>query len=399
MWEPNGKEIDTSALGDLHPEEVLFAFEEPLTFTCRDRDGQMLLAHNLCAEGSVSRYLLVVTDQEFIDGLKAGRMDMLAALRQPRCWIVDFGREWEIKGLWLIASDKIPRDHLPKPGAMLTPELDPLFRLRLVGPGVGPGKTSAADVRMAAQAAETGLRGLARIALDQKKRAGQVSRDIRHYSDLPYQYSRAASFEIAFGRPHDRLPALDDEVFQEMGRLLEQGLGAVRANEDEPTPIKGLDADQAVQLFEAIKALTPPMRGGVDRIEIGGELVEAVASPRVLTRDDRIRSSERIKAASRPPRKEAPFRISGVIEEADQGTFSFTLRQLDPAEAAAVNNAVEVTFAFDDHLFDAVSDAWNSQERVFVVGERIGADCKALNIRAATDSSGDWTKPEQQGSE
>jgi hypothetical protein len=398
MWEPKGKAIDTATLGELRPEQVLFEFEEPLTFICRDRDGQMLLAHNLCAEGSLSRYLLVVTDQEFIDGLKAGRLDMLAALRQPRCWIVDFGPEWQIKGLWLIAFDKVPKDYLPKPGAMLTPDLDPLFRLRLVGPGVGPGKTSAADVRMAAQATESGLRGLARIALDQKKRSGQVPRDIRHYSDLPYQYSRAASFEIAFGRPHDRLPGLDDEVFQEMGRLLEQGLGAVRANEDEPTPIKGLDADQSVQLFEAIKALTPPMRGGVDRIEIGGELAEAVSSPRVLTRDDRIRSSERIKAASRPPRKEAPFRISGVIEEADQGTFSFTLRQLDPVETAVVNNAAEVTFAFDDHLLDAVSEAWNSQERVFVVGERMGADCKALNIRPATDGGGVGAKPEK-GSE
>ena len=135
MWEPDGKKIDTALLGELHPEEVLFAFEEPLTFTCRDRDGQMLLAHNLCAEGSVSRYLLVVTDQEFIDGLKAGRLDMLAALRQPRCWIVDFGPNWETIGLWLIAFDKVPKDHLPKPGAMLNPDLDPLFRLRLVGPG------------------------------------------------------------------------------------------------------------------------------------------------------------------------------------------------------------------------------------------------------------------------
>jgi hypothetical protein len=398
MWEPKGKAIDSATLGELRPEEVLFEFEEPLTFTCRDRDGQMLLAHSLCAEGSMSRYLLVATDQEFIDGLRAGRLDMLAALRQPRCWIVDFGPGWEIKRLWLIAFEKVPKDHLPNPGAMLTPQLDPLFRLRLVGPGVGPGRTSAADVRMAAQAAESGLRGLARIALDQKKRSGQVPRDIRHYSDLPYQYSRAASFEIAFGRPHDRLPGLDDEVFQEMGRLLEQGLGAVRANEDQRKPVKGLDAEQSVQLFEAIKALTPPMRGGVDRIEIGGELAEAVSSPRVLTRDDRIRSSERIKAASKPPRKEAPFRISGVIEEADQGTFRFTLRQLDPAEAAVVSNAAEVPFGFDDQLFDAVSDAWNSQERVFVVAERIGADCKALNIRPATDESADGIQHEK-GSE
>ena len=46
----------------------------------------------------MSRYLLVVTDQEFIDGLKAGRLDMLAALRQPRCWIVDFGRDGKSNG-------------------------------------------------------------------------------------------------------------------------------------------------------------------------------------------------------------------------------------------------------------------------------------------------------------
>jgi hypothetical protein len=399
MWAPDGKQIESNSLGDLRPTEVLFEFEEPLTFVCRDREGQMLLAHNLCAESFVSRYLVSVTDERVIDDLKAGRLDVLGALRQPRCWIVDFGPDWEIRGLWFIAFDKVPKDHLPNPGAMLTPDLDPLFRLRLVGPGVGPGRTSAADVRMAAQAAESGLRGLARIAHDQKKRTGQVPKNIRYYSDLPYQYSRAASFEIAFGRPRDRLPAVDDEVFREMGNLLEQGLSALRANRDEPASVEGLDEDQAVQLFEAIKALTPPMKGGVDRIEIGGELVEAVSSPRVLTRDDRIRSSERIKAASKPPRKDAPFRISGVIEEADQGTFSFTLRQLDPAETVVVNNAVEISFAFDDHLFDAVSDAWNSQERVFVVGERIGTDCKALNIRAATDSSGDWTKPEQQGSE
>jgi hypothetical protein len=124
MWEPNGKAIDTATLGELHSEEVLFEFEEPLTFVCRDRDDQMLLAHNLCAEGDVSRYLLVATDQEFIDGLKAGRLDILAALRQPRCWIVDFGSDWAIRRLWLTAVDKVSSDHLPKPGAMLAGPAD-----------------------------------------------------------------------------------------------------------------------------------------------------------------------------------------------------------------------------------------------------------------------------------
>lgn len=384
MWIANGKSLGQDSLGALSPTEVLFEFEEPLTFVCHDRDEQMLLAHSLSAEGGVSRYLVAATDPRIIDELKAGRLDLLGALRQPRCWIVDFGSGWDIQQLWLIPFENIPKDVLPKSGAMLSPELDPLLRLRLIGSGVGPGRTSAADVRMAAQAAESGLRGLARITLDEKKKVGQVSRDIRHYSDLPYQYSRVASFEIAFGRPRDRLPGVDDEVFDEMGRLLERGLNALRANGDDLDPIKGLDADQTVQLFEAIKALTPPTRGGVDRIEVGGELVDDLTSSRVLTRDDRIRSVQRIKAARKPPR-EAPFRIMGVIEEADQGTSSFTLRQLRPLDEPVGGPTLEMRFSFEDHLYDTVMDAFNSLERVVVVGERIDAVYKALDIRFATD--------------
>ena len=159
MWAPEGKPIDKKILGTLVPTEVLFEFEEPLTFVCQDPEGQLLLAHSLCAEPDLSRYLVAVTDQEVIDGLKAGRLDVLGALRQPRCWIVDFGRGWETIGIWSVLFDKIPKDLLPRAGAMLTPDLDPFFRVRLVGSGVGPGKTSAADVRRAAQASESGSAG------------------------------------------------------------------------------------------------------------------------------------------------------------------------------------------------------------------------------------------------
>ena len=54
MWVPTGKQIEKDALGDLTPVEVLFEFEEPLTFVCKDLDGQPLLAHSLCAEGAVT---------------------------------------------------------------------------------------------------------------------------------------------------------------------------------------------------------------------------------------------------------------------------------------------------------------------------------------------------------
>jgi hypothetical protein len=176
-----------------------------------------------------------------------------------------------------------------------------------------------------------------------------------------------------------------------MGRLLEQGLNALRTDSDDLTPIKGLNADQALQLFEAIKALTPPTRGGVERVEVGGGLIDDLTSPKVLTRDDRSRSVQRIKAAikaaRKAPRKEAPFRVSGVIEEADQGISSFILRQLEPPDLPAVGLAMEIQFRFEDRLYDTVMDAFNSLERMIVVGERIDSFYRALDVQVADDVS------------
>jgi hypothetical protein len=73
-----------------------------------------------------------------------------------------------------------------------------------------------------------------------------------------------------------------------MGRLLAIGLNALRAAGAEPAPVEGLNEGQSLQLFEAIKALTPPTRGGVDHVELGGGLVDVVSGSKVLTRDDRF---------------------------------------------------------------------------------------------------------------
>ena len=391
MWEPIGKLADLESLGLLRPVELLFEFEgEYLTYLTADPHGDLLLVHNLCVFDRTSRYVVSAIDSRILAGLKLGRIDLYSALQQPRCWIADLiadetgGSPWRIRSLYRVEFADVPSDHLPVPGAMLTPDLDPLFSIRLIGSGVGPGKTSASDVRMAAQAAETGLRGLARVAHDEKKQAGPVPRDIRHYSDPPYLSSRAASFEISFGQPRDRLPGIDDEVFQEMGRLLEQGLIALRMNEDDLSPIKGLNSDQTLQLFEAIKALAPPTRGGIDRVELGGRMIDRLPASRVLTRDDRIRSVRRIKAARKAPRKESPFRVTGVIEAADHGTLTFTLRQLDPPDVPVLGYVTEIRFRFEEHLYDIVMDAFNSLERMVVVGERVDPSiCQALDVQEA----------------
>ena len=390
MWEPRGAIIDLGRLGALEPREILYEYDgEPLTFVARDPDGASLLVHNLAASDHTTRYLASTVDTRILTDLRAGRIDLLSGLRQPRCWIVDLAEDAAVKSAWMVDFDSIPKEVLPRSGAMLNPNLDPLFRLRLIGPGVGPGRTSAGDVRMAAQAAESGLRGLARIALVAKRQVGQVPRDIRHYSDLPYLFSRAASFELAFGRPRDGLPGLDEEVFAEMGRLLERGLTALRADGEEDAPVEGLETEQILQLFEAIKALTPPTKGAIDQVEIGGQLIDEKVTARILTRDDRIRSMRRIKSSRRTPRKEAPFRVSGIIEEADQGTFSFTLREIDAPEPNILEGMHEIRFQFEEHLYDKVMEAFNTLELMVVVGERMDSRYQALDVRPAVDEPED----------
>ena len=124
MWNPEAKEIPVETLPTLMPAEVLFEFEEPLTFVCPDRDGQLLLAHSLNAEDGISRYLVVATDERLLGELKAGRVDLLGALRQPRCWIADVGPGWAVKRLWIISFTKVPSEVLPRPDALLTPDLE-----------------------------------------------------------------------------------------------------------------------------------------------------------------------------------------------------------------------------------------------------------------------------------
>ena len=123
MWKPEGDLINQEALGLLKPVEVLYEFEcEFLTFVALDPNDEPLLVHNLCVFERTSRYLVSAIDPRILHDLKTGRIDILTALRQPRCWIADVAEDAEVKSLWRIDFDAVPADHLPSPGAMLTPE-------------------------------------------------------------------------------------------------------------------------------------------------------------------------------------------------------------------------------------------------------------------------------------
>ncbi len=55
-----------------------------------------------------------------------------------------------------------------------------------------------------------------------------------------------------------------------------------------------------------------------------------------------------------------------------------------PVEVSALT---EMQFRFEDHLYDAVMDAFNSLERTVVVGEHINNFYQALDLQVAGDVS------------
>src|SRR5947208_3450644 len=148
MWAPVGKPVEPSLLGSIEPSETLYEFDgESLTFVAHDPTGDLLLVHSLCVFERKSRYLVSAVDEKILGDLRAGRLDLSSALSQPRSWIADIDEDGAVISLWRAASAVAPASVLPRPGVMLTPDLEPLFRIRLLGEGVGPGKTSVTDVR------------------------------------------------------------------------------------------------------------------------------------------------------------------------------------------------------------------------------------------------------------
>ena len=160
-----------------------------------------------------------------------------------------------------------------------------------------------------------------------------------------------------------------------MGAHLDSAFKALRdGNAD--CLIPGLDQDQSTRLIEALKALTPSTQGDVDRVEIGGTLVERYRPP--VTR--RVISA-RLKIMKGGASSEEPFRVRGVISEADQELCSFKLRDLVHVGNTRFREVDELTFGFDEHVYEIVMEAFNSLERVVVVGEMIAGKNQALDVK------------------
>ena len=122
-------------------------------------------------------------------------------------------------------------------------------------------------------------------------------------------------------------------------------------SDSEAEVAEGLDRDEVAQLLEAVKSLTPPTQGDVDRIEIGGRLVDQFdGQSNPDKRGPGARAAlEGIKPRLRALPDERPFLMTGRIPQADKDALTFTLRELDPQELPGQGPIEEIPFHFREH--------------------------------------------------
>ncbi len=77
------------------PAQVLYEFDGPRIFTCRDDDGALFLAYQCCEDADEYRLVVVPCSDELLERLTQGELTVLDALNQPDCWLFSLNHDGE----------------------------------------------------------------------------------------------------------------------------------------------------------------------------------------------------------------------------------------------------------------------------------------------------------------
>ncbi|MBC7543231.1 MAG: hypothetical protein H7338_10920 [Candidatus Sericytochromatia bacterium] len=375
-WDLQGHHLDPTWIGAFTPIDVLYAFEGPQTFTCRNSEGNLLLAH-LCDQGPEAfRYLVVPTDGSTVDALRSGAMPTRNALLQPWTWIIDQCFDGSVRAVWQVNPADLPDDCWPRPGAYLWPAFGPLLTVKLSGTELTAQRVTPAVMKRLMDGVTGALKVLLERGLERLQPGEVLLGSLRRLFELPLAAVAFNSLEVTFAAPvfpDHTTQAVDGarhpeaELLKLAGEMLQLGLQWLHA--DEPANV-AIDADWRATV-EALEQLTPPLRGLVTDVEIGGRLVgRRVGRPFTLNRQ----AAQRVRAEmQRVVAGHTYFAREGFVQECDRDRLSFSLRDAESNEIARC--------AFEDTLLDDVLSALVSDDPYLVVGQQ------ALSNRQVTVTS------------
>ena len=343
-------------LSRLVPERVLDELDGPRLFTARTDDGQLVLAY-LCAEDAeIERFLLVPTSGQILQSIERNELTLRDALtQQAQMYLADRHFDGSVTGTEQVDAARLPESALPRHGVYLDPIPSPLLSIRLIGDALVPGKVPSSVVRRAVDGASGAMKALIRHVLDVRVDAGRPTEWFRRFYDLPATGFAFRSFEVSFGDPEPQMQAdliEGQDVLEEVARLLDDGLAWAVGGSDPST----VESREWRAIVEALSHLTPPQKGVIAEVQVGGRLARRTGNAVSLTRS----ASDRVSLARKRLAAENPTEVSleGYVREFDKDRLSFYLRKADGTDIAQV--------AFSAEQYD---DAWLAfdTERVVTV--------------------------------
>ncbi len=388
MWNVVGSRVDNGLFEPFKPVEILYDFDGPRTFTHRDKDAQLCLAHWCDEDGDATRFIVVPFSEKLTERLKQGELTLRDALDQPRAWVVDISPKSDALRTWLTRIADIPDDILPYMGTMLLPSLEPLISLRAVGVDIQEGRVPGSVVRGLVEGVQKAVKLLAEYVLEQPTQTGRPSALLKRMFDLPTQRLAFGSFEIAFRSPLSGPPELFKEVtataieqeatiLQKIGTLLQTGLDWLHSQDALKRPAgPASDPEESRVILQAIKSISPSSQGPLREVEIQGTLVRSPVHPIRLTREMRKRATTALSAL--PPGGEKFLRLTGRIRELDKDSRTFTLREIE-----GENTARECTF--EEEFLEDVLQALDEEYRVNVAMVSVRNKLHVLAILKSTE--------------
>ena len=367
MWDPSGKPIDPGQFEPFEPVDVFYEFDGPRVFTLKDRDNELNLAYWSDEDSDICRYVVVPTTETILDDLKVGRISVLEALNQPRCWLCDINSEGDLSAVHRVDFNAVPGDSLPTAGTMLLPSLEPILTLRAVGDEIKPGQIPGSVIRTCVEGVQKTFKFLSEYVLGQQPQAGRPDDFLRRLFDLPTQRVAFSSFEISFRMPIEEKDLFSEsgekspetETLEEVSELLKKGLAWLTSAAGEEGVYSAENPEEGTVLLRALKELTPSSQGSIECFELKGQLLGPRSSPLVLTRSARQRVNNAIRSQSLEPQV---VDLEGRVRELDKDRLSFELREI------AGGDQQTQRFVFDEELLEEVFQAFQEDLRVRVAG-------------------------------
>jgi hypothetical protein len=134
VWQVKGQSVPADWLC-LEPVAVLYDFDGPTIFTCKDVDGKLYLAYQCSEAPGRMRFLVVPFSEESVRRLSIGDLNLHDALMRPRACLIDLDYQGDVLAAWETLPENLPPKAIPAPGVMLWSHLTPKIVENVPRPG------------------------------------------------------------------------------------------------------------------------------------------------------------------------------------------------------------------------------------------------------------------------